>query len=32
VEAVDLAFTVFDQEERVSGYVEFLKIASLNES
>ena len=32
VKAVDLAFTVFDQEKRVSGYAEFLKVAGLNES
>ena len=32
VEAVDVAFTVFDQEKRVSGYIEFLKVAGLDES
>lgn len=31
VKAVDLAFAVFDQEERVSGYVELLKVAGLDE-
>ena len=32
VEAVNLAFAVLDQEKRVSGYVEFLKVAGLDES
>jgi hypothetical protein len=32
VKTVDLAFTVFDQEKRVSSYVEFLKVAGLDES
>jgi hypothetical protein len=32
VKAVNLAFTVFDQEKRVAGYVELLKVAGLDES